>query len=132
MYLPEAVTNYLIPKDQWKPYPQSPAAWEKAVPEAIRQNIIREAEQLLKFIFEPISGTISMDFKRSGDRLRHSNISFKKREVLMYLIMAESMEGKGRFTEAIFNGIWSICEESYWRSRTYRRNRITRCGKTSC
>lgn len=32
----------------------------------------------------------------------------------MYLIMAESMEGKGRFTEAIFNGIWSICEESYW------------------
>ncbi len=114
MYLPEAVTNYLIPKDQWKPYPQSPAAWEKAVPEAIRQNIIREAEQLLKFTFEPISGTISMDFKRSGDRLRHSNISFKKREVLMYLIMAESMEGKGRFTEAIFNGIWSICEESYW------------------
>jgi Heparinase II/III-like protein len=113
-YRPEAVSNFLVPKDQWKPYPQTPEAWEKAVPQTNRLNIIQEAENLLKFRFEPISGTISMDFKRSGDRLRHSNISFKKREVLMYLIMAESMEGKGRFTEAIFNGIWSICEESYW------------------
>lgn len=113
-YRPEAVSNFLVPKDQWKPYPLTPEAWEKAVPQTIRLNIIQEAENLLKFRFEPISGTISMDFKRSGDRLRHSNISFKKREVLMYLIMAESMEGKGRFTEAIFNGIWSVCEESYW------------------
>jgi hypothetical protein len=114
LYKPEAVTSFLTPKAQWKPYPQTPEAWQNAVPDFIRQNIITDAEKLISFRFEPISGTISMDFKRSGDRLRHSNISFKKREVLMYLVMAESMEGKGRFLEAIFNGIWSICEESYW------------------
>lgn len=114
LYKPEAVSGFLTPKDQWKPYPQTPEAWQNAVPEFIRQNIISDAEKLISFRFEPISGTISMDFKRSGDRLRHSNISFRKREVLMYLVMAESMEGKGRFLESIFNGIWSICEESYW------------------
>ena len=55
-----------------------------------------------------------MDFVRSGDRERHSDISFDKRNVLMQLLLAESVEDKGRFTEAILNGVWSICEESYW------------------
>ncbi|MBS1566518.1 MAG: heparinase II/III family protein, partial [Bacteroidetes bacterium] len=33
---------------------------------------------------------------------------------LWNLVMAESAEGRGRFTEQIMNGVWSICEESYW------------------
>jgi hypothetical protein len=32
----------------------------------------------------------------------------------MDLILAESIEGRNRFTEAIMNGVWSICEESFW------------------
>ena len=32
----------------------------------------------------------------------------------MNWIVAESIEDQGRFTEAILNGIWSVCEESYW------------------
>ena len=32
----------------------------------------------------------------------------------MNLVLAESIENQGRFTEAIMNGVWSICEESYW------------------
>jgi hypothetical protein len=32
----------------------------------------------------------------------------------MNLVLAESIEDKGRFTEAILNGVWSICEESFW------------------
>lgn len=113
-YTAEATAAMLIAKDQWKPYPQTPEAWRQAVPGNFLESIISEAEKQLAYTFEPISGSVSMDFKRSGDRLRHSGISFKKREVLMNLVLAESIEGKGRFTEAAFNGIWSICEESYW------------------
>lgn len=110
----EQVKKALVPKAAFKPYPQSPEAWQKALPDSVIQQTIKAGEAGLKFKFEPISATIALDFVRSGDRERHSNISFAKRNVLTELILAESMEGKGRFTEAILNGVWSICEESYW------------------
>lgn len=113
-YTADQVMQMILPKDHWKPYPVSPEEWKARVPDANLNKIVQDANKMLSYKFEPISATISLDFVRSGDRLRHSNISFKKREVLTYLILAESIENKGRFTEAILNGIWSICEESYW------------------
>ncbi len=101
-------------RDQWKPYPKTPAEWKAAVPDSILQNILKTAEGNLDYEFKPISASISMDFVRSGDRERHSDISFDKRNKLLELAVAESVEGKGRFVEAILNGVWSICEESYW------------------
>ncbi len=104
----------LIAKESFKPYPQSAEAWQKTVPDSVIKQTIKAGEAGLKFKFEPISATIALDFVRSGDRERHSGISFAKRNILTELILAESMEDKGRFTEAILNGVWSICEESYW------------------
>ena len=113
-YSPEKVVASIIPKDQWKPYPLTPQQWKDAVPDSMLKGIVDGASSIMSYAFEPISGSVSMDFKRSGDRLRHSGISFKKREALMHMILAESIEDRGRFMEGIFNGIWSICEESYW------------------
>lgn len=113
-YSPEKLVASIIPKDKWKPYPLTPQQWKDAVSDSMLKGIVDGASSIMSYAFEPISGSVSMDFKRSGDRLRHSGISFKKREVLMYMVLAESIEDKGRFTEAIFNGIWSICEESFW------------------
>ncbi len=113
-YSPEKVVASIIPKDKWKPYPLTPQQWKDAVSDSMLKGIVDGASSIMSYAFEPISGSVSMDFKRSGDRLRHSGISFKKREALMHMILAESIEDKGRFMEGIFNGIWSICEESYW------------------
>ncbi len=110
----EQVKTALIPKEVFKPYPQTAQAWQNAVPDSIIKQTIIAGELGLKFKFEPITATIALDFVRTGDREQHSNISFAKRNTLTELILAESMEDKGRFTEAILNGVWSICEESYW------------------
>lgn len=110
----EQVAAALISKEAFKPYPQSAENWRNALPDSVIQQTIKAGEAGLTFKFEPISASIALDFVRSGDRERHSNISFAKRNTLTELILAESMEDKGRFTEAILNGIWSICEESYW------------------
>lgn len=104
----------LVAKNQWQPYPKTPAQWQAAVPDSVMRQVIKNGEKALKYKFEPISASISLDFVRSGDRERHSSISFAKRNALTELILAESMEDKGRFVEAILNGVWSICEESYW------------------
>ncbi len=113
-YSEEQIKSALIAKESFKPYPQSAEAWQKTVPDSVIKQTIKAGEAGLKFKFEPISATIALDFVRSGDRERHSGISFAKRNILTELILAESMEDKGRFTEAILNGVWSICEESYW------------------
>ncbi|AEE51428.1 heparinase II/III domain-containing protein [Haliscomenobacter hydrossis] len=109
-----AVQQSLVPKNQWKPYPLTPEEWRKKLPDSTFNKLIKTGETALKYKFEPISATTSLDFVRSGDRQQHSNISFGKRNALMNLVLAESAENQGRFTEAIMNGVWSICEESYW------------------
>lgn len=113
-YSADQVRGLLIPHTEWKPYPKSAAEWRAVVPDSIRQSVIEAAEAVREIAFEPISATVALDFVRSGDRDRYQAISFGKRNRLMELILAESMEDKGRFTEAILNGVWSICEESYW------------------
>jgi hypothetical protein len=110
----EKVKEVLIPFNAYHPYPKTTDEWKKVVPNETLEKVIKEGERALKSDFEAISGSTSLDFVRSGDRVAHSKISFGKRNQLTTLILAESIEGKGRFMEAIFNGIWSICEESYW------------------
>lgn len=113
-YSLEAVKQGLIPQNQFKPYPKTVAEWKAALPDSVISKTVKAGEAVLDYKFEPISATISMDFVRSGDRERHAKISFGKRNALIDLILAESVEDKGRFTEAIFNGVWSMCEESFW------------------
>lgn len=113
-YTFENLKEVLIPFKAYHPYPKTTDDWKKVVPNETLEKIIKDGEIALKGDFEAISGSTSLDFVRSGDRLAHSKISFGKRNQLTTLILAESIEGKGRFMEAIFNGIWSICEESYW------------------
>ncbi|HEV7350276.1 heparinase II/III domain-containing protein [Telluribacter sp.] len=113
-YSQEQVKEALIPRSQYKPYPTTPAEWKKVVPDSILKAVIKAGEASLNYKFQPVSATVSLDFVRTGDRERHRGIAYNKRYALTDLLLAESVEDKGRFIEAILNGLWSICEESYW------------------
>lgn len=113
-YSLDDVKKTLIPLKEYHPYPKTPEEWQAAVPDSVLKDIVKNGEKLLDFKFEAISGTTSLDYVRSGDRERHGKLSYGKRNALTDLILAESVENKGRFVEAIMNGVWSICEESYW------------------
>ena len=113
-YSLDEVKKSLIPLKDYHPYPKTPEEWQAAVPDSVLKDIVKNGEKLLDFKFEAISATTSLDYVRSGDRERHGKLSYGKRNALTDLILAESIEDKGRFVEAIMNGVWSICEESYW------------------
>ncbi|MFN8348514.1 MAG: heparinase II/III family protein [Spirosomataceae bacterium] len=113
-YSLETIRQSLIPQNQFKPYPKTVTEWKAALPDSVLLRTVQAGEAVLDYKFEPISASLSLDFVRSGDRERHSKISFGKRNALIDLVLAESIEDKGRFTEAILNGVWSICEESFW------------------
>ncbi|GAB3163204.1 heparinase II/III domain-containing protein [Telluribacter humicola] len=113
-YSQEQVKKALVSREQYKPYPTTPQEWKATVPDSVLTKLVKAGEERLAYTFEPISASTSLDYVRSGDREQHSGISFGKRNALIDLMLAESVEGKGRFTEAVLNGVWSICEESFW------------------
>jgi hypothetical protein len=111
---PASLSQVILPQGKWKPFPTTPEGWRSLLPESVIQQYIHSGETSLKEDFPTIPATIALDFLRNGNRTRYENISFGKRVRLRALFIAESMEGKGRFTDAIVNGIWAICEESFW------------------
>lgn len=108
------LSSTLTPRDAWKPFPRTPAEWRQRLPDTTVQNAIKDGESVLHYEFKPIPATLMLDYMRTGNRARFERISFEKRNVLCGLVFAEILEGKGRFTDKILDGVWSICEESYW------------------
>ncbi len=113
-YSLDAYKQNIIPKNQWKPYPKNPDEWKAALPDTLLQSLIKAGELAVRKEMPQLSATLLMEYVRSGDREQHSKISYARRNNLIDLILAESVEGKGRFTEAIMNYVWAICEETYW------------------
>lgn len=110
----EMVQQALTPQKDYAPYPKSREAWLAIIPAKEQAEQIQRAERLLKLPIPVLDATLLMEYVRSGDREEHSKVSFGKRNNLMDLVMAETLEDKGRFTEKIMNYVWNICEESYW------------------
>jgi len=101
-------------REPWKPFPQTVAEWKEKLPDSVVTRLIKNGEGALKENFQNIPATVALEYVRTGNRVNYEGLSFVKRNQLYDLVLAESVEGKGRFTDQIVNGIWSICEESFW------------------
>jgi peptidoglycan/xylan/chitin deacetylase (PgdA/CDA1 family) len=112
--LPE-LQDKLIPLSQWTPFPKPDdrEGWAKA-DRTMLQHYVREAEACLDYDWPAVPATLSLAFVRTGNRSDYENVSFRKRVVLGTLLLAEIAENKGRFIDPILNGVWSLCEESWW------------------
>lgn len=114
-YTPAQLAKVLTPYAEWKPFPRAGdhAGWAKADTGTMKA-IIRKAESFMNYEWPGIPAVKSLLIVRNGNRDEYQRISFKKREVLGVMMLAEVYENKGRFIDQIINGIWSICEESFW------------------
>src|SRR5258705_600678 len=110
----EQVAQALIPASQWHPFPQTAKEWREVIPDTMQGKIISEAEKLAPIPFQPLPASLMLEYVRIGNRSNYEAVSFEKRERLFTLSLAEAIEQKGRFTNAIADGVWSICEESFW------------------
>lgn len=108
------VKRELISKKDWKPYPKTAAEWEAKVPPAILDEVIKKGEETLTKPIPLLPATVLLEYVRTGNRSNYEAISFARRNQLMNLVLAEAVEDKGHFTDAIANHVWAICEETYW------------------
>jgi len=114
-YSLEKIKRIVLPAEEWHPYPKASErkGWEK-LPERVRTAHIRQAEKHLGCDWTTPKASVFMEYVRTGDRSNYQAISFGRRAKLAELVLGECMEGKRRFLDDIMNGIWTICEETYW------------------
>ena len=100
---------------EWVKYPayNNRTAWE-ALPKAIRADIIREGENALKCNWGVVKASDYMEFNRSGNRAIMEQPQSVRVSALEALTLAELVEGKGRFMDALMDGIWAMCEQTTW------------------
>ena len=114
-YTQPQLAQKLISQAQFTPFPKRTdrAGWAKADPDMM-QAYLKKAESYLSYQWPSVPATKSLLIVRTGNRDEYSRISFLKRDVLGTLLLAEIYENKGRFIDQIIDGVWSICEESFW------------------
>ncbi len=105
----------LLPPARFRPFPTAAQRrrWEE-LPDALRASWIAEGERFLGWQWPQLTATGFMEFARTGNRSNFERLSFARRGALATLVIAECVEGEGRFLDDIVNGIWAICEESFW------------------
>ena len=110
-----ALPQVLASADAFRPYPTvaDRAAWA-GVPEERRRAFVAEAEKQLATEWAVLPATRFLDYVRDGNRGRYESLLFSRRGKLADLVLGELVEGKGRFPDAIADGVWLICEETYW------------------
>jgi hypothetical protein len=109
------LAQVLLPADRWRPFAGygERALWE-AIPGDEKLAKIRAAERSLGKSWEAVPATLLLEYKRNGNRSRYEAASFGRRKRLRDLALAECLEGRGRFLDDVLNGVWLICEETWW------------------
>lgn len=111
----DRLNQLIIPQVDYRPHPtiENRNAWA-ALPDSVRQAQVERAADLLGFDYPALPATLFLQFSRMGNRRNYERPHFARRGALETLVTGECIEGEGRFLDDIVDGIWAICEETYW------------------
>ena len=104
------------------------AFWRDSIPQEMRQSYIQYGERYLGKSWTALPWTVFAENKINGNRVNYEAACFEKRRQLAAIVMAEIMEGKGRFINDIINGVGSFCEETWWGIPAHYNKRIPLSG----
>lgn len=97
------------------PFPKaSDKYWRKQVPLAMRNDYIRLGNQYMGKPWNAIPDKVFAEFRTNGNRTNYEALSFGIRKQFACLVMAEIMQGKGRFLPSIRRGLHYFMEKEPW------------------
>ncbi|WP_232834951.1 heparinase II/III domain-containing protein [Pleomorphovibrio marinus] len=114
------ISTVIEEKGEWQPFPGylERDAWE-ALPSDLRRQAIEQGEAFLDFEWPTVKATQYLEFTRTGDRSKDAAVMSQRKKALFSLAMAELLEGKGRFIDDLINGVFALCEQTYWGSSAH-------------
>jgi hypothetical protein len=109
------LTDVLIPRERFHLFPtvSERSAWE-GLPADARAAFVEMGERELRTAWEVLPATLFLEYRRTGNRSHYEAARDRRRNKLSKLVIAECVEGKGRFVDEIANGVWLTCEETFW------------------
>jgi hypothetical protein len=108
------LSGALLGPGAWRPYAKAGEQGWSGVPQQVREAIAASADKVNSSPWPEMLATDELEFKRNGNRSRFEAISFGRRNRLGDLVLAECIAGQGKYLDQIANGVWLICEESFW------------------
>ena len=107
-FLPDSLPDY-------RPFPHAKerTAWQ-TLPQRVKDRFLQAGRDALAQPLAPLPLSLWRDFLRTGRRTPWEDAYFSRRARLCALVCAECVEHTGRFTDAIADTVWAICEESAW------------------
>lgn len=108
----KSLKDIIVSADHFSPCPVA-GEWS-GLDQKVREELIKSGEKLLNTNWGELKAMTFMEYKINGNRSNYEVTSLTRRISLNSLVTAEAMENKSRFIGDIVNGIWAICEESYW------------------
>jgi sugar phosphate isomerase/epimerase len=105
----------LVPRGEWRPMPtiDDRDRWER-LDAPLRARLLKRGDDALAQPIPPLPATLYLQYARAGDRGRFEGPMFDRRDRLHALVLAECVENRGRFLDAIVDTAWAISEESSW------------------
>jgi len=75
---------------------------------------VKEGEGLMNYQWQVVPASSYLEFVRTGNRDTMQEVYGQNTSALRKLVLAELVEGKGRFMPQIVNGVWALCEMTTW------------------
>ena len=111
----EAVTDTKAQAAIFAPFPKADDRyWRQQVPRAMREDFIRLGDSCLNMPWKTIPDEVFAEFRTNGNRTHYETMSFDIRRQFTCLVMAEIMQGKGRYLPAIRKGLHYFMEKETW------------------
>lgn len=86
------------------------AFWESK----ISAQYISKAEETLGCEWPTVRATQYREFEISGNRLAQETPHYARRRALLTLFLGELAEDRGRFLPDLTDGLFAVCEETFW------------------
>ncbi len=109
---PRCVGRSIMDRDAWNVFVKDPAF----------QNIVSDAENVLKTPIPELPESLYRDFYQTGNRARYQKVRGQKYARLWKLVLGECIENKGRFILPLEEMIRSICSDPSWLLPAHDRN----------
>lgn len=106
------------------------AAWAALVRRPIAREITAEARASLAEPTPPLRATDYLAYFRTGSRQPFANALNLRNRRLMLMSLAECLEDRGRFLDAILDEAWAICESALWVNPAHSESQLPDPGDT--
>lgn len=98
-------------------------AWEDVAAQMGAKRVaklVTEAAQAAQIPIPPLTATMFLHYKRTGQREGYKEPRQQRRDLLRALVLGECLEGQGRFLDPVLDLAWAICEESTWATSAHQ------------